>query len=77
MKNTSGSAHPPTFLQCFLVQFTVGENMETAPAESERRWCLDLYVVTTKNTPPAKLHSPRDASPATQTQAITTVSNRT
>lgn len=51
--------------------------METAPAESERRWCLDLYVVTTKNTPPAKLHSPRDASPATQTQAITTVSNRT
>lgn len=51
--------------------------METAPAESERRGLLDLYVVTTKNTPRAKLNSPGDASLATQTQAITTFSNRT
>lgn len=33
--------------------------METAPAESERTCLLDLSVVTTKNTPPAKL-IPRD-----------------
>lgn len=51
--------------------------METAPAELKKRCLLDLYVVTTKNTPPAKLNSPRDASPATQIQAITTFSYRT
>lgn len=51
--------------------------METAPAESGRICLLDLYVVTTKNTPPAKLNSRGDASPATQTQAITAFSNRT
>lgn len=41
--------------------------METAPTESERRGLPDLYMVTTKNSPPAKLNSPGDASPATQT----------